>query len=274
MDSRDKKAFEIFLQAIQGVSSEDQLFKLMQRFDAKHKEKMAGKSLDEMLVNAVEHLKKQGQGHKWDRGSSEDQLASFSKEGFEKLLKYMPELKKVWQGHSQDSKMFLPEESAMATLDVDKVMGFTDPAVEQYYDENTESLEQAWEEHIANNDWGSGEDRITITDQMFFEFVEEKYYNEQEEMVNHAETEEELDALSKHFSIDIDFDTAKSDIGHDYAPFDVQTEGEEFFGYTEVDNEHEAEKLELEAQKLPEVTETVSYEEDGKWCVGIKGPVH
>lgn len=58
------------------------------------------------------------------------------------------------------------------------------------------------------------------------------------------------------------------------APFDIQKDDGEFFGYTKVDNEYEAKNLEKEASKWPDVTETVCYEEDGKWHVGIKGPIH
>lgn len=37
-----------------------------------------------------------------------------------------------------------------------------------------EQMEYEWQEHLLENDWGSGEDKIKITDNMFFEFVAEK----------------------------------------------------------------------------------------------------
>lgn len=45
--------------------------------------------------------------------------------------------------------------------------------LERFYNANNEVLEQMWEEHVATGEWGSGSDRITITDDMFWEFVGE-----------------------------------------------------------------------------------------------------
>lgn len=44
----------------------------------------------------------------------------------------------------------------------------------EYYLNNQEEIENQWEEHLYSNDWGSGEDKIQITDEMFWEFVEDK----------------------------------------------------------------------------------------------------
>jgi hypothetical protein len=38
---------------------------------------------------------------------------------------------------------------------------------------NQEEVETAWREYISSQDWGSGEDLIKITDEMFWEFVED-----------------------------------------------------------------------------------------------------
>ncbi len=46
--------------------------------------------------------------------------------------------------------------------------------VYEYYLQNQEELDNEWEIYIIENDWGSGEDRIKITDEMFMEFVEEQ----------------------------------------------------------------------------------------------------
>ena len=50
--------------------------------------------------------------------------------------------------------------------------------VQRYYDKNQEYLDEAWQEYLANDDWGSGEDTIKITDDMFWEFVEDTMYDE------------------------------------------------------------------------------------------------
>ena len=46
--------------------------------------------------------------------------------------------------------------------------------VYEYYLNFQEELENDWQEYIIENDWGSGQDKITITDEMFMEFVEER----------------------------------------------------------------------------------------------------
>lgn len=112
-----KKAFEVFLNGLvkQDVKSEDDFQEIYEVYNKKFQEKMAGRSLDELLKNATEHLSKQGRHHKWTTGKPEDQLKDFNKEGFEKLLKYRPEIGKVWKNrHTEESKMFLPENSALA----------------------------------------------------------------------------------------------------------------------------------------------------------------
>ena len=43
----------------------------------------------------------------------------------------------------------------------------------KYYNDNQSLLETEWENHLSSNDWGSGQDSIPITDEMFWEFVEE-----------------------------------------------------------------------------------------------------
>lgn len=45
---------------------------------------------------------------------------------------------------------------------------------EAFYESNQDSLDNAWIEHISCGEWGSGEDRINITDEMFWEFIEDK----------------------------------------------------------------------------------------------------
>lgn len=46
--------------------------------------------------------------------------------------------------------------------------------LEKFYDENQEELETLWEEHLSYGEWGSGLDSIRITEDMFWEFVEEQ----------------------------------------------------------------------------------------------------
>lgn len=48
----------------------------------------------------------------------------------------------------------------------------------EFYNLNQEDIDSHWEEYIFENEWGSGEDRIKITDLMFWEFVEDNYYVE------------------------------------------------------------------------------------------------
>jgi hypothetical protein len=47
--------------------------------------------------------------------------------------------------------------------------------VREFYEENQEELENDFENYVLENEWGSGEDKIRITDTVFWEFVEEKY---------------------------------------------------------------------------------------------------
>ena len=51
--------------------------------------------------------------------------------------------------------------------------------VYQYYLDNQEELETNFEEYISYKDWGSGDDKIKITDELFFEWVadqQEKFH--------------------------------------------------------------------------------------------------
>lgn len=45
--------------------------------------------------------------------------------------------------------------------------------LEEYYNKNQDYIELLWEEHVISNDWGSGEDKIQITDEIFWEWLEE-----------------------------------------------------------------------------------------------------
>lgn len=52
--------------------------------------------------------------------------------------------------------------------------------LEEYYDDNQKRLDDLWQDHISFGEWGSGEDAIVITDKMFWQFVEEQMYEEEE----------------------------------------------------------------------------------------------
>ena len=43
-----------------------------------------------------------------------------------------------------------------------------------FYNNNQDELEREWELYIYDREWGSGEDKITITEGMFWEWVEEE----------------------------------------------------------------------------------------------------
>ena len=45
--------------------------------------------------------------------------------------------------------------------------------LEQFYSDNQDEIETLWEIHLSEGEWGSGYDRINITDKMFWEFVED-----------------------------------------------------------------------------------------------------
>ena len=45
-------------------------------------------------------------------------------------------------------------------------------SVEEYYNANQDILDEAYQEYINSNDWGSGKDKIKLTDEHFWEFVE------------------------------------------------------------------------------------------------------
>ena len=44
--------------------------------------------------------------------------------------------------------------------------------LDNFYKDHCDHLESLWEDHISNGEWGSGADKIIITDCMFWEFVE------------------------------------------------------------------------------------------------------
>jgi len=46
--------------------------------------------------------------------------------------------------------------------------------IETYYRDNQDELDAEWEDYLSYGEWGSGEDQIKITNEMFWEFIEEK----------------------------------------------------------------------------------------------------
>lgn len=47
----------------------------------------------------------------------------------------------------------------------------------EFYYDNQDLLEEMWEDYITSNDWGSGEDRINLTEDIFWEFIEDQMEN-------------------------------------------------------------------------------------------------
>lgn len=47
--------------------------------------------------------------------------------------------------------------------------------VENFYYDNQDLLEDEWEEYVVEHDWGSGEDKIKITDEIFWDFIEGRF---------------------------------------------------------------------------------------------------
>ena len=43
----------------------------------------------------------------------------------------------------------------------------------QFYDLNPDLCEAHFEEYISFGEWGSGDDKISITDDMFWEFIQD-----------------------------------------------------------------------------------------------------
>ena len=41
-----------------------------------------------------------------------------------------------------------------------------------YYTNNQDEIEKSFSEYLSENDWGSGEDKIIISDQIFFDWIE------------------------------------------------------------------------------------------------------
>lgn len=52
--------------------------------------------------------------------------------------------------------------------------------LDTFYRDNQSFIDDAWSEYLSFGEWGSGEDRIEITDDMFWEFVEEIMDKEKE----------------------------------------------------------------------------------------------
>lgn len=44
--------------------------------------------------------------------------------------------------------------------------------IETFYDKNQDTIEEAWAEYLSYAELGSGADNIKVTDEMFWEFVE------------------------------------------------------------------------------------------------------
>lgn len=50
-------------------------------------------------------------------------------------------------------------------------------ALYNFYASNMDDIEESWAQHVSESEWGSGEDEISITEDMFWEYVE-KYRDE------------------------------------------------------------------------------------------------
>ena len=50
--------------------------------------------------------------------------------------------------------------------------------LEDFYFYNDDRIYSMWREYIDGNDWGSGDDRIRVTDDMFWAFVAGVYERE------------------------------------------------------------------------------------------------
>lgn len=48
----------------------------------------------------------------------------------------------------------------------------------EYYESEQDMLHEAFDQYVDENEWGSGNDRIKITDAIFWEFIESNYYCE------------------------------------------------------------------------------------------------
>lgn len=53
------------------------------------------------------------------------------------------------------------------------VLGVIMKSLEQFYNDNQTEIETMWAEYLSYGEFGSGEDRIKITDDMFWEFVQD-----------------------------------------------------------------------------------------------------
>jgi len=50
--------------------------------------------------------------------------------------------------------------------------------IHDYYEANEDILANSWAEYLSYAELGSGEDKIKITEEMFWEFIEEKMEEE------------------------------------------------------------------------------------------------
>jgi hypothetical protein len=56
--------------------------------------------------------------------------------------------------------------------------------LEKFYNENQDELHRDWDDYISYKEMGSGEDKIEVTDDMFWEFVEERMEEQEMEEKN------------------------------------------------------------------------------------------
>jgi hypothetical protein len=54
----------------------------------------------------------------------------------------------------------------------------------KYYTDNQDEIEKEFSQYLSENDWGSGEDKIIISDKLFFSWLETYVYNKENNKCN------------------------------------------------------------------------------------------
>lgn len=54
-----------------------------------------------------------------------------------------------------------------------RVMNRYEQALHKYYNDNQDAIEEQFAQYVSEGEWGSGDDKIEITDDIFWDFVED-----------------------------------------------------------------------------------------------------
>lgn len=174
-EEKYRKAYEFFLKTLvsKRVSSKEDFEQIAEEYRKVANKK--GVDFDDMMKECALWMKQcvPGGNKKWSLN-----MSSFDKKGFDKLFKYAPsEIISILKSGGQPLLNIFSDEYAKKT---DASFSDLNPEVVEFYNNNSEELENEWQFKIDNMEDSDIEHKRKLrnSETAFFEFVEDKYFEQ------------------------------------------------------------------------------------------------